>query len=92
MYLREESLDSCLLDKGEWGLDDKFKPQELVTMFRQLAVDEEQEQPGPGALEMASCAIFMQRLTRVHADHPNYSARKAVYRVCRRLLRAADAK
>ena len=73
---------------SEWGLDAKFTDNEMDELFEQLVEDEEEDAVSGGK---ASCRLFMRRLQSVHSDHPKYSARKAVYRVCRRLLRQTDA-
>merc|ERR1712087_129446 len=66
---------------SEWGLVDKFSKSELDVLFVQLTVDHG---------DKASCHSFMDQLRAVHTDHPGYSARKAVFRVCRRVLKQAE--
>merc|ERR1719419_423072 len=67
---------------AEWGIDGKFDDNELDALFERLRDDKE-----PAAAEgMASVHAVMVRVRRVHSDHQQYSARKTVYRLCRRLL------
>ena len=82
---------------SEWGLDKKFTENELDELFKRLIdenddddEEEEEEEDDAESGGKASCNLFMNRLNDVHSDHPNYSARKAVYRVCRRLLKQTD--
>merc|ERR550525_1240845 len=83
MIDREQFIDFL----SEWGLEAKFSDNELDQVFRRLIESEEEEEEDVGK---ASCDLFMRRLQRVCSDHPKYSARKAVYRVCRRLLKQTD--
>merc|ERR1712154_720286 len=84
-----DSDENGLIDKeefidflSEWGIDEKLNENDLNLIYNQLIdIDIDKE---------ASCDLFMHRLYQVHTDHPNYSARRAVYRVCRRLLKVAQ--
>jgi len=67
---------------SEWTLHQKYSDGDIDAIFEQL-VD------GDHDGEAASCRLFMERLPSVLEKHPKYDARKAVYRVCQRLLKAA---
>ena len=72
---------------SEWGLDEKYKETEIKLIFNELVDVEHDEDEGPA--DTASSKLFMHRLHEVHKDHPRYNARKAVHRVCQRLLKSA---
>lgn len=77
---------------SEWTLHQKYTDNDIDIIFKALIEpndgdSEEPDSEGPG--ESASCSVFLEKLAAVHRDHPKYSARKAVYRVCQRALKAS---
>ena len=89
-YLDREQFVDFL---SEWALHQKYTDSDIDIIFKQLVESghgdggdvDDADAEGPG--EAVSCKLFMERLESVHRDHPKYSARKAVYRVCQRLLK-----
>ena len=62
------------------GLDGKIEDSDLKIIFAQF-IDQELDP------ESLHCDSFIAAACHVVVDHPNYSTRRAVYRVCRRALK-----
>jgi len=101
----QQILDGCdsdedgLIDKtqfvdflSEWRLDERLTPNEIDLVFSQLIHrhDDDEDSEEEEEQSMASCDLIMHRLHQVRADHPHYSTRRAIYRICRRLLKMAQ--
>ena len=65
---------------SKWDLERKLTSVEIQLIFNQL-IDIEITSTD------ASMDYFMTALCHVTADHPNYDAKRAVFRVCRRILK-----
>jgi len=94
-----ECADDGYLSKAEFvqflkecTIDDKFNELDIESIFYHLIdVDRSisEQLDASDSLMRASSNLLMHKVHQVHADHPNYSARKAVYRVCRRVLKTS---
>eukprot|EP01084_Bolivina_argentea_P068902 125424_1 len=84
-----DSDENGLIDKqefidvlNEYNIYNKFNKTQIDIIYTQLIIHNNENK-----YEEASCNLLINNIQQIYIHHPNYTARKALYKVCKKLLK-----